>query len=104
MKAWKVMIYKHDIDNSIDRLLVKEVHINDVNKLYREEKTYEDGYTIVSLYNEDKKTSDLLLAKMFQAMSIESEDFDFDKIARPVLRKLKSCYEIVEKRNPELLV
>lgn len=105
MIVYKLSIYKHSIDRSIDKLTIKNCHINDSNHLYKYHRMNENGYDIQILYFENKLEMDLILAKLFISLSVEkNKKYTTEDIAPKVLKTLKAIYDKMELKNPELLI
>ena len=105
MTVYKLSIYKHTIDRSIDKLTIKNCHINDTNHLYKYHSMNENGYDIQILYFENKLEMDLILAKLFISLSVEkNNNYTIEAIAPKVLKTLKEIYDKMELKNPELLI
>lgn len=105
MTVYKLSIYKHTIDRSIDKLTIKNCHINDTNHLYKYHRMNENGYDIQILYFENKLEMDLILAKLFISLSVEKNNkYTKEDIAPKVLKTLKAIYDKMELKNPELLI
>lgn len=105
MTAYKLSMYMHSIDKTINKLTIKKCHINDSNDLYKHHKMNENGYVIQILYFENKLEMDLILAKLFISLSVEKNNkYTIEAIAPKVLKTLKAIYDKMELKNPELLI
>ena len=105
MTVYKLSIYKHSIDRTIDKLTIKNCHINDSNDLYKYNRINENGYDIQILYFENKLEMDLMLSKLFISLSVEKNNkYTIEDIAPKVLKTLKTIYDKMELKNPELLI
>ena len=105
MTAYKLSMYMHSIDKTINKLTIKKCHINDSNDLYKHHKINENGYVIEILYFADTDELDIMSANLFISLRVEHNNKYTNVYVDPkVLKTLKAIYDKMELKNPELLI